>query len=146
MPRLRAIRATALASILAACAAPAPDPKPTVVPPPAASTAPPTASAVAGPGAGPVTIDGLYQGTSTRFRAERRDCPHPGLVTLYVQNRQFDFRWTRDIDISGLVQPDGSLIGQNPAITLDGRLAGGRLEGDVSNSACGLHFTAVKES
>ena len=39
------------------------------------------------PFAPPATIDGVYRGTSTRFQADSRACPHPGLVTLYRAER-----------------------------------------------------------
>ena len=62
----------AAGAVLFACAHPPPPP----APPPA-----------------PAKIDGVYRGTSTRYQADSRACPHPGLVTLYVQNNQFSYRW-----------------------------------------------------
>lgn len=103
-----------------------------------ASTA--TTNAPAAPDA-----DGLYRGTSTRFRADRRDCPHPGLITLYVQDHQFEYRWTPQLYVAAVIDPDGTVHGQAPDVTLAGHRDGATLDGDVTNGACGLHFTAHKE-
>ena len=99
--------------------------------------APPPASA----GAGRSAIDGLYKGSSTRYEANRRDCPHPGLVNLYVQDRQFTYRWDRATDIPASIGPDGAISGQDGDISLSGRRVGDTLEGDLTNGSCALHFT-----
>lgn len=106
-----------------------PDPAP--APPPASASA-----AAASP------IDGLYKGTSTRYQADKRDCPHPGLVNLYVQDRQFTYRWNRLTDVPAAIGPDGSVTGQDGTIALTGRQVGDSLTGDLTNGACALHFTA----
>lgn len=115
-------------ALLAGCAAPeaatAPDPAPT-----------------AAAQAATVGIDGLYHGTSTRYEADRKDCPHPGLVTLFVQNGQFTYRWDRLTDVPAAIGADGSVSGQAGPISLTGHLAGDELQGDLSNGACSLHFT-----
>ena len=83
-------------------------------------------------------------GTSTRFRAERRDCPHPGLVRLTVQDGHFQYRWDFRTMVDSTVDPDDSVHGQAANITLAGRRAGTRIEGDVTNGYCGLHFTVTR--
>lgn len=122
--------------VLGACSVPVPK-QPTQT----ADTQP----AAAAP-AQPPSPDGVYMGTSTRYVAERRDCPHPGVVTLAVHNGQFDYRWDRMTDVLASVSPDGSVQGASADITLSGRLDGGELTGDISNGTCALHFTTQRQS
>ena len=120
-------------ALLLGCATPEsaktlPDPAP--APPPVAASETPSG------------IDGLYRGSSTRYQADRKDCPHPGLVTVYVQDRQFTYRWNPLIDVPAAIGPDGSITGQEGSIALSGRmLDGDQLQGDLTNGACALHFT-----
>lgn len=123
-----ALLSVLVAAALAGCAAP---PKPVPV-------------AVARP-AGPPDWDGAYHGTSTRFRAAARDCPHPGVLTLYVAQSQFYYRWTGGIDIAATVAPDGTVSGGDGDVTLTGVVRGRHMEGNVSDAACGLHFTVTRE-
>lgn len=129
--RLPRIVAPALAgALLAGCAAPE------------AATAPAPAPAIAAQAAmASAGEDGLYHGTSTRYEADRKDCPHPGLVTLFVQNGQFTYHWDRLTDVPAAIGADGSVSGQAGPISLTGHLAGDQLQGDLSNGACSLHFT-----
>ncbi len=113
-----------LCAILAACAPDRPPPAP---------AAPP-----------PEPVDGTYRGTSTRFQADNRSCPHPGLVLLVVQDGQFQFHWSYGVYIDATIARDGTIQGSAPDFTLVGRRAGKRMEGDVTNGACGLHFTVVR--
>jgi hypothetical protein len=92
------------------------------------------------------TSDGTYRGTSTRFRADSRSCPSPGLVTLRVLEGVFSYRWSRDISALAKIAPDYSIEGETGDITLTGRVTGDRIEGDVSNATCAYHFTATKRS
>jgi hypothetical protein len=119
-------------ALLAGCSTPevatAPDP----------TTAP---SAAVSPAAASIGLDGLYHGTSTRYEADRKDCPHPGLVTLFVQNGQFTYRWDRLTDVPAAIGADGSVSGQEGSISLSGHLVGDQLQGDLTNGACSLHFT-----
>jgi hypothetical protein len=118
----------ALAAGLFACApAPAPAPQP-------AAPAPP-----------PEPIDGTYRGTSTRFQADNRTCPHPGLVTLYVQNAEFFYRWDYATWVDASIGADGTVHGQADRITLLGKRNGKRMEGDITNGQCGLHFTVTRQ-
>jgi len=119
--------AVCLLAALAGCAAPPPAPPP-VVPAAAADTG----------------VDGLYKGTSTRYEADRRDCPHPGLVQIYVQNRQFTYRWAWGVDVPGTIQADGTISGGSGDIQLQGKLDGKQMTGDLSNGACALHFTVER--
>lgn len=128
LPYRRAGAALLVCAVLGACAAPPPKPAPS-----------PALAAKSGP----PDWDGAYYGTSTRFRATERDCPHPGILTLYVGQSSFDFRWNQ-IDIEAVIAPDGSVSGQGPGITLSGQVKGRRMEGDVTNGACGLHFTVTR--
>jgi hypothetical protein len=104
--------------------------------PPPAPPAPPAKS--------PETIDGEYRGSSTRFQAESRACPHPGLVRLEVIDGRFQFRWAPSIWVDGAIAADGAVTGGAERITLVGRQTGPRIEADVTNGDCGLHFTVVK--
>jgi len=134
-----AIRALSLllpAMVLASCAGPSPQSAST------AGTSVATAPSLVQPG----EVDGLYQGTSTRFQADRRNCPHPGLVTLTVQNGQFEFHWNGVTYVDASIAPDGTVQGSGPDVTLAGHLDGSTLEGDVRNDACGLHFTTRRQT
>jgi hypothetical protein len=90
------------------------------------------------------TVDGQYRGTSTRFQAESRACPHPGLVRLDVVGNAFQYRWNRNTWVDATIAPDGAITGGAERITLVGRLTGPKIEGDVTNGNCGLHFTLTK--
>ena len=115
----------ALCAAMAACAPSKPRPPAPAAPP-------------------PVSVDGTYRGTSTRFQADSRSCPHPGPVLLVVYNHQFQYHWSYGVYIDASIAPDGSITGSAPEFTLVGKRDGGHMEGDVTNGACGLHFTAVK--
>ena len=127
---MRAVRAAALAALCAAVSGCASKPPPP--PPPAPATKPAE------------TVDGEYRGTSTRFQAGSRACPHPGLVTLEVAGSAFQYRWDRDTWVDATIAPDGSVSGSGESITLVGRQSGQKIEGDITNGNCGLHFTATK--
>jgi len=132
MRNVRVVLVLAACGSVAACAGKPPAP-----------AAPPPTAAVTAPR---IATDGTYQGTSTRFQADRRDCPHPGLVTLYVQDHQFEYRWTPQLYVDAAIDPDGTVHGIGPDVTLNGRRDGATIDGDVTNGACGLHFTARKTS
>jgi hypothetical protein len=117
--------AASLCAVLTACAPPPPPPPPPPAPP-------------------PEPIDGTYRGTSTRFQADSRACPHPGLVLLVVQDSQFQYHWSYGVHIDASIAPDGTIRGSAPDFTLVGKRDGRHMDGDVTNGACGLHFTAVK--
>jgi hypothetical protein len=128
MKTIRAGLLAALCAALSACAAP-PSPAP-----PAPASRPPE------------TIDGEYRGTSTRFQAQSRTCPHPGLVRLEVINSQFQFRWDARTWVDAAIAPDGNVTGSAERITLVGKQAGPKIEGDVTDGNCGLHFTVTRSS
>ncbi len=92
----------------------------------------------------PDSIDGEYRGTSTRFQADSRGCPHPGLVRLEVIGSAFQYRWDPVTWVDATIAPDGTITGGAERITLVGKLAGPKIEGDVTNGNCGLHFTVTK--
>ena len=92
------------------------------------------------------TIDGLYRGTSTRFKAEDRSCPRPGLVKFQVLDGSFRYRLNCPITLDVTVSPDGSVVGQSNGFTLRGAWDGQKLEGDVVSILCALHFRAVKSA
>ena len=120
--------AAAVCAVLSACGAPPAAPPALPAPP-----APP-----------PEPVDGTYRGTSTRFQADSKICPHPGLVTLQVLENRFQYRWDYRTFVDSQVAPDGSVQGQGPGITLIGKRDGKKIEGDVTNGACGLHFTVLR--
>ena len=113
-----------LCAALAACAAKPPPPPPPPKP--------------------PETIDGEYRGTSTRFQADSRACPHPGLVYIEVYNRAFQYRWDPHTSVDATIAADGTVAGGAERITLVGRQTERKIEGDVTNGNCGLHFTVTK--
>jgi hypothetical protein len=130
-----------LAMLVAACAAPPPPPAP-----------PPK------PAFSPETIDGLYRGTSTRYQADSRTCPSPGLVTLHVVGGQFEYRWKYKVMVPAAIAPDGSVQGQLDDLTLTGQLTPAApaqgdapaspqvIQGDVTNGVCAVHYTVTKRS
>ena len=93
----------------------------------------------------PEPVDGLYRGTSTRFQADSKTCPRPGLIALAVLEGRFQYRWDYRTWVDGVLSPDGALQGSGPGIVLQGRRDGAKLEGDVSSDACGLHFTLYRK-
>jgi hypothetical protein len=129
-----------LALSVAACAGQPPPPPP-----------PPRAAVVT-----PETTDGLYRGTSTRYQADSRACPYPGLVTLHVLSGQFTYRWNANNMVPSTIHPDGSVDGQLGEINLTGHVvlplagqtsgpgAAMRIEGDVTNGQCGIHYTVSR--
>jgi hypothetical protein len=127
------LASVSLVLLAAGCAAPPPPPPPKPVIP-------------------PDMIDGLYRGTSTRYQADSRACPSPGLVTLHVLGGQFTYRWSGKIQVPGSIQSDGTVQGQSDDITLTGHLVLAppgiatpqRIEGDVTNGICGIHYTVTK--
>jgi hypothetical protein len=135
------------AALLAGCAAqqgpqealtaPVPSAAPAEPVPAAFAPASPSSSQEAG-------LDGLYRGTSTRYLARRRDCPHPGLVELYVQGGQFTYRWDRDTQVLASIAPDGTVTGQEGSVQLTGRVDGPQMTGDLTNGSCALHFTVER--
>lgn len=127
----RIILFAAIAATLSACAAP---PVAQPVSTPVAAVAP------------PVPLDGTYYGTSTRFRADRRRCPHPGLVKFDVLNGQFQYRWDYRTFVDSSVDPQNEVHGQAEGITLVGRRDGRTIQGDVTNGYCGLHFTVRRHN
>ena len=109
-----------------------------------ASCAATAAAAPAPPPKPPDTVDGEYRGTSTRFQADSRACPHPGLVDFEVIDSAFQFRWDRETWVDATIAPDGTITGGAERITLVGKQTGPTIEGDVTNGNCGLHFTVTK--
>lgn len=87
------------------------------------------------------TVDGLYRGTSTRFQANTKGCPRPGLVTLQLWDRRFQYRWSYNTYVDAVILPDGSIEGQGPGISMRGKYEARTIRGDVTNGDCGLHFT-----
>ena len=92
----------------------------------------------------PESIDGEYRGTSTRFQAASRTCPHPGLVDFQVIQNQFQYRWDYKTWVLATIAPDGGVTGGADRITLVGKQSGPMIQGDVTNGDCGLHFTVKK--
>jgi hypothetical protein len=118
----------ALCAVLAACAAPAPAPSP---PPPAPARD---------------SLDGEYRGTTTRFQADSRRCPRPGLLRLDVLNHAFQFRWDAETWVDATIADDGTVTGGGERISLVGQRRGAQITGDITNGECGLHFTVTKRS
>ena len=106
----------------------------------AACTSPPPPPAA--PAKPAFEVDGYYRGTSTRFQADSRVCPHPGLVDFQVIQHEFQYRWDYQTFVMATIAPDGSVTGGAERITLVGKQDGPVIEGDVTNGNCGLHFTA----
>ena len=130
-PFVRPVLTAAVCALVAGCAQPAAPPP--LAPPPA-------------PKLVPDQIDGVYRGTSTRFRADSRACPSPGLVVLRVVGGQFQYRWNGRTSVDANVAEDGLVQGTLGEIVIEGKLTGHRIEGDISNASCAYHFRTVKRS
>ena len=89
-------------------------------------------------------VDGQYRGTSTRFQADSRACPHPGLVRFDVSGNAFQYRWDAVTWVNATIAPDGTITGGAERITLVGKQTGAKIDGDVTNGNCGLHFTVTR--
>ncbi len=102
--------------------------------------APPAAtnSAAQAPAGNP---DGAWRGSSTRFQADGRGCPGPGLIYAQVLDRQFQLRWGNKANIPATIAPDGSVSGQSGDVTLTGRFSGTAITADATSPSCGLHYT-----
>jgi hypothetical protein len=124
------IRAGLFAACCCAVAACAAQPPPPPAPPPKPSG----------------TVDGEYRGTSTRFQADSRACPHPGLVHFDVQDSRFQFRWDPKTWVDATIGPDDTISGGAERITLVGKRTGPTIEADVTNGNCGLHVTVIRHS
>ena len=121
---MQIIRAAVLAALCAALAACASQP--------ATPPAPPKPA---------VEVYGYYRGTATRFQADSRACPHPGLVDFQVIQHQFQYRWDYKTFVLATIAPGGAVTGGAERITLVGKQDGLQIEGDVTDGDCGLHFT-----
>jgi len=121
---MKSIRACLCAAVAACATTPPPPPAPPPKP--------------------PETVDGEYRGTSTRFQADSRACPHPGLVRIEVIANTFQFRWDRDTWVSATIAGDGTVTGGAERFTLTGKQIGPKIVADVTNGDCGLHFTVTK--
>jgi hypothetical protein len=67
-------------------------------------------------------------------------------VHFDVIDNRFQFRWDANTYVDGAIAPDGTVTGGAERITLIGRQAGPKIEGDVTNGDCGLHFTVARQS
>jgi hypothetical protein len=86
-------------------------------------------------------VDGTYRGTSTRFQADSRACPHPGLVEVVVWDRKFQYKWDYQVYVDATIAADDTIQGSGPGISLIGNRSGPTIDGDITNGTCGLHFT-----
>jgi hypothetical protein len=132
LPSLSSVCAVLALCLLAACAT-----HRAAAPPPTQPAKP----VVARDGA-----EGEYRGTATRYQADSRQCPHPGLVTLIVFDDRFQYRWDHETWLDATIGADGVVHGNGPGISLQGRREGARIEGDVTNGVCGLHFTVTRSA
>lgn len=90
-----------------------------------------------------VSGDGDYRGTATRFKAGRRTCPRPGLISASVRNGVMFYRWEGQY-IQVAVLNNGTLSGTLGGARLTGTHDGETMRGDVTDPWCGLHFTLKK--
>ncbi|MSO90084.1 MAG: hypothetical protein EXR01_00600 [Acetobacteraceae bacterium] len=87
----------------------------------------------------------VYRGASTRFQADHRACPSPGLVVLRPENDSFTYRLGGRILIETTIIGNGSLAGQGQDYTLTGTATAEKIEGDVTNGQCSFHFRAFRK-
>ena len=65
-------------------------------------------------------------------------------MRLEVIGSAFQFRWVPVTGVDATIAPDGTITGGAERITLVGKQVGPKIDGDVTNGNCGLHFTATK--
>ena len=116
---------------LAACEEPAP-PKPVV--------AAPAPRGVSG------DFEVLYRGASTRYQADDRNCPSPGLVVIRPDQGTFTYRLGGRVRIETTIIGDGTLMGESDGYTLTGIATQEKIEGHVKNGRCAYHFRAFRKS
>ena len=68
------------------------------------------------------------------------------MVRIEVVGSAFQFRWDPGTFVDATIAPDGAITGGAERITLVGKQTGTKIEGDVTNGDCGLHFTVTKSS
>ena len=91
------------------------------------------------------SLDGAYQGTATRYRADRRTCPPPGLVYLAVNQNAFDYSLGRRGSVPVTIGPGGTFRGSDGDFEITGTADGTRLRGHADSAACGYEFVAVRK-
>ena len=87
----------------------------------------------------------VYRGASTRFQADNRACPSPGLVTIRPENDAFTYRLGGRVLIETTIIGNGSLAGQGQDYTITGTATAEKIEGDIQNGQCGYHFRAMRK-
>ena len=87
----------------------------------------------------------VYRGASTRFQADNRACPSPGLVVIRPENDAFTYRLGGRILIEATIIGDGSLAGAGQDYTITGTATAEKIEGDIQNGQCGYHFRAMRK-
>ena len=63
---------------------------------------------------------------------------------MIVFDDKFQYRWDHDTWLDATISPEGEVHADGPGITLQGRLNGNLIEGDVTDGTCGFHFTVKK--
>jgi len=66
-------------------------------------------------------------------------------VEIVVWDGRFQYRWDRQTYVDAVIGPDDAITGSGPGISLLGRRNGPRIDGDITNGICGLHFTLRKQ-
>jgi hypothetical protein len=114
----------------------------------AGCSSPPPPAPVAPPGP-PVPIDGTYGGLMTLTRGLPGNCGNQNEFTLQVVNGAFSFRmnqgsvdWRPYVTYNGVIRPDGSFNVEAGPDFMRGRVAGGHMQGDLEDDACGYVFNA----
>jgi len=110
---------------------------------------PQSPAAPAGPGGISGDFEMLYRGASTRYQADNRNCPSPGLVTIRPQNGVFTYRLGGRVLIETTIIGDGSLAGNgtgpNADYAITGTATAAKIEGDIRNGQCAYHFRATRQ-
>jgi hypothetical protein len=103
----------------------------------------------AAPGGVSGDFEMLYRGASTRFQADSKTCPSPGLVTIRPQNGVFTYRLGGRVTIETTIIGDGTLAGNgagaNQDYVISGTATAAKIEGDIRNGQCGYHFRATRQ-
>ena len=99
------------------------------------------------------TFDGVYTGAAreTLNNNGGRYLNLGRATEIVVVDDTFHYKWVRDMEAK--VRADGSFFvsalgraarGASPSVSVQGRIAGGKLEADVGGDRCAVHLSLTK--
>jgi hypothetical protein len=98
---------------------------------------------------GPVSFDGVYNGTTQLISGSNLSCGSQDPLTFRVVDDAFSYTlnqpqvvWqpVRSFDVA--IAHDGSFQSQSGTASIQGRVSGGHMQGQIVGDACGFAFEA----